>query len=77
MVEHDLVRAWKDRRYRRSLPEATRSRLPENPAGAVELPDDELAAVAGGLEVAAGASVIEPGGYTVGSWCPVALDPTA
>jgi len=44
----DIIRAWKDEHYRRALdPEALAS-LPPNPAGAVELGDAELSAVAGG-----------------------------
>ena len=48
MSNPDVIRAWKDAEYRDSLSEGERSRLPENPAGAVELPDSELDAAAGG-----------------------------
>lgn len=44
----DIVRAWKDEEYRRSLTEAQRAALPENPAGLVELTPAELERVAGG-----------------------------
>ena len=47
MSNIDIVRAWKDRRFRRSLGSAS---IPESPAGAVELTDDDLK-VAGGLAV--------------------------
>lgn len=44
----DIIRAWKDEGYRNSLSDADRATLPDNPAGTVELTDDELNAVAGG-----------------------------
>ncbi len=44
----DVVRAWKDEAYRASLSEDERSLLPENPAGMVELSDQELEGIAGG-----------------------------
>ena len=44
----NIIRAWKDAEYRNSLSEAELAALPENPAGLVELPDEEMAAVAGG-----------------------------
>lgn len=43
-----IIRAWKDDDYRLSLSETERALLPANPAGLVELTDDELAQVAGG-----------------------------
>ena len=44
----DLIRAWKDAEYRASLSDAERAALPAHPAGLVELPDEDLATVAGG-----------------------------
>jgi mersacidin/lichenicidin family type 2 lantibiotic len=44
----DVVRAWKDAGYRRSLSAEQLQRLPGNPAGPTQLSDDELM-VAGGL----------------------------
>ena len=44
----DIVKAWKDDAYRSSLSEAERAMLPENPAGVVELSDEELEGIAGG-----------------------------
>ncbi|MGO8790101.1 MAG: mersacidin/lichenicidin family type 2 lantibiotic [Terriglobia bacterium] len=49
MSHRNIVRAWKDEEYRMSLSEAERSRLPENPVGAVELTDADLAGAAGGI----------------------------
>ena len=48
MSDLDVIRAWKDPHYRRSLSAAELARLPENPAGLIELTDDELR-MAGGL----------------------------
>jgi len=42
MSRIDVVRAWKDAKYRRSLSPEERARLPESPAGLVELSDDDL-----------------------------------
>jgi mersacidin/lichenicidin family type 2 lantibiotic len=44
----DIVRAWKDAEYRKNLSDVQRAQLPTNPAGLVELMDDELDSVAGG-----------------------------
>jgi mersacidin/lichenicidin family type 2 lantibiotic len=49
MSRTDIVRAWKDAAYRASLTEAQRSQLPANPAGAVDLTDEEAATVEGRL----------------------------
>ena len=45
----DMIRAWKDAEYRESLSEAERAALPANPAGMVELAEEELAVAGGGL----------------------------
>ena len=42
----DIIRAWRDSDYRRSLTQAERAQLPEHPAGLVELDDIDLAGVA-------------------------------
>jgi mersacidin/lichenicidin family type 2 lantibiotic len=44
MSRQDIIRAWKDEEYRESLSEAERARLPEHPAGLIELADAELGA---------------------------------
>jgi mersacidin/lichenicidin family type 2 lantibiotic len=49
MTHLDIIRAWKDAAYRASLSEEQRMLLPEHPAGLIELTDDELDVVAGGL----------------------------
>lgn len=48
LSKKDIIRAWKDEEYRNSLSESERAQLPENPAGAIELPDEVLASAAGG-----------------------------
>lgn len=50
MSQHDVIRAWKDEEYRRGLSADQLAALPENPAGAVELDDDDLDS-AGGNEL--------------------------
>ncbi len=44
----NFIRAWKDAEYRNSLTAAELATLPANPAGLVELPEEEMAVVAGG-----------------------------
>lgn len=44
----DVIRAWKDEEYRSSLTEAQRTQLPENPAGLVDLTDEDITGVGGG-----------------------------
>ena len=48
MLLDKVIRAWKDPEYRLNLSEEEQEALPENPAGAIELTDDELDTVAGG-----------------------------
>ena len=47
----DIVRAWKDPEYRKTLSPAELEALPSNPAGSGRLSDEEVAAVSGGLPV--------------------------
>jgi mersacidin/lichenicidin family type 2 lantibiotic len=49
MSRINIIRAWKDEAFRQSLSDAERARLPQNPAGAVELTEAEAAAVEGQL----------------------------
>ncbi|RCJ19620.1 hypothetical protein A6770_05620 [Nostoc minutum NIES-26] len=44
----DVVRAWKDEEYRSSLTEAQRAQLPENPAGLIDIMDEETNEIIGG-----------------------------
>lgn len=52
MSRFDIIRAWKDETYRKSLSDADRAALPANPAGAVELTAAEAATVDGKLALA-------------------------
>jgi len=52
MARINILRAWKDAKYRASLSAAERAMLPANPAGAVELSAEEAASVEGKLAVA-------------------------
>jgi mersacidin/lichenicidin family type 2 lantibiotic len=52
MSRLDIIRAWKDAAYRRSLSSEQLKRLPMNPAGAVELTEAEAATVNGKLAMA-------------------------
>ena len=48
MANNDTIRAWKDEAFRLQLTDAEQAALPENPAGLIELSDDEMELVAGG-----------------------------
>ncbi len=50
----DIVRAWKDRRYRESLSAQEKLSLPANPIGEIELYEQDLAGVFGGLRPVSG-----------------------
>jgi len=49
MSKREIVRAWKDPIYRKSLTAEQQAALPASPVGAIELSDLELGAVSGGL----------------------------
>jgi mersacidin/lichenicidin family type 2 lantibiotic len=51
MSHKKTIRAWKDEDFRLSLSEAEIERLPGNPAGPVELTDEQLGVVAGGATI--------------------------
>ena len=48
MSHAEIVRAWRDPEYRSRLGKAERERLPQHPAGLIELAEVDLEAVAGG-----------------------------
>lgn len=50
MSLNHIIDAWRDEEYRESLDAETRSLLPENPAGEIELLEAELAEMCGGSE---------------------------
>ena len=48
MSTRNIIRAWKDAAWRNTLSAAERAALPQNPAGSVEISDEDLGKVAGG-----------------------------
>lgn len=48
MSNDKIIRAWKDAEYRNSLSAAERAQMPANPAGLMELTDEDLASANGG-----------------------------
>ncbi|GHO82067.1 mersacidin/lichenicidin family type 2 lantibiotic [Dictyobacter formicarum] len=47
----DIARAWKDAQYRGTLTNEELAQLPENPVGALELTDNDLASVSGAYSI--------------------------
>ena len=47
----DIARAWKDAQYRGTLTSKELAQLPENPVGALELTDSDLASVSGAYSI--------------------------
>ena len=50
MSDEDIIRAWNDEEYRSKLSDEEKAKLPPNPAGEVELTDEELSQIQGGLD---------------------------
>ena len=48
LTVNEIIRAWKDKQFRDSLSEEQRAQLPANPAGLVEIDDEQLVQVTGG-----------------------------
>jgi mersacidin/lichenicidin family type 2 lantibiotic len=48
--EEDIIRAWNDEEYRSKLSDEDKAKLPPNPAGEVELTDEELSQIQGGID---------------------------
>src|SRR6476619_6169673 len=48
MSKLDIIRAWKDEEYCESLSAADRLRIPQNPAGVIELTEQDMGDVEGG-----------------------------
>ena len=51
MFNKEIIRAWKDEDYLENLNEEKRTLLPENPAGIIELSDEDMELVAGGIDI--------------------------
>ncbi|MBW4623882.1 MAG: mersacidin/lichenicidin family type 2 lantibiotic [Cyanosarcina radialis HA8281-LM2] len=49
MSQENIIRAWKDENFRQQLSEQERALLPEHPAGSVELTDEEIRDISGGI----------------------------
>jgi mersacidin/lichenicidin family type 2 lantibiotic len=47
MTINNIIRAWEDPEYRKSLSDEERALLPEDPVGQMELTEDELAQIKG------------------------------
>ena len=63
MKKQQIIRSWRDPDYRDSLTAAERALLPEHPAAAIELSDDQLSLADGGRAVAPGAIPISINTY--------------
>jgi mersacidin/lichenicidin family type 2 lantibiotic len=50
MPKLDVVRAWKDEDYANSLTDVQKAMLPANPAGILELSDQDLHGASGGAQ---------------------------
>jgi mersacidin/lichenicidin family type 2 lantibiotic len=48
MTNKEIIRSWKDDTYLQNLGHKERTYLPDNPAGLIELTDEELLGVDGG-----------------------------
>ena len=48
MTVIDVIRAWEDPEYRKSLSAEERAKLPANPVGEIELTEDDLTEIRGG-----------------------------
>lgn len=62
-MKFDIVRAWKDEEYRKSLSEEELLCLPENPVGELELSDADLESVYGGRSAFVGCNSNYCSGY--------------
>jgi len=58
MVPEQIVRSWKNEDYRLSLSVDEQALLPENPAGLIELSDQELLGIDGGSDIGVSINVV-------------------
>lgn len=49
MSPNEIIRAWKDPKYRQGLEESERASLPPHPGGTVRLSDGDLSQIRGGV----------------------------
>ena len=73
MSKLDIIRAWKDEEYCLSLSDTQRASLPQNPAGIIELKEEDMLQAEGGttfsLTLGCDSLIFCP--YTLG--CPVTI----
>jgi len=73
MRNMNVIRAWKDEEYRAQLTPEELAYIPANPAGLIELQEDQLRSVTGGeVEPDATAGFFSTGccgGLTANTWC--------
>jgi mersacidin/lichenicidin family type 2 lantibiotic len=51
MSKRNIIRAWKDEKYRQSLSAKEKESMPPNPAGLIELSDAQLRQTVGGTPI--------------------------
>lgn len=69
MSTRNIIQAWKNPAYRKSLSPEERAALPENPAGSVELSDADLTGIAGGRPIDLPSSLMCPSRYVCTFLC--------
>ncbi|MDF5722620.1 MAG: mersacidin/lichenicidin family type 2 lantibiotic [Rhizonema sp. PD37] len=70
MSNIDIIRAWKDENYRDSLSDEQRSQLPPNPAGIIDLSEEEMESIVGGFKKGGlGLTLLGTGTGTTGNLC--------
>lgn len=67
-LDFDFVRAWRDPAYRRSLSSEQLARMPEHPAGVVDLSDEQLASATGGKGGEVMTTAMNCTLYSFGDW---------
>jgi len=70
MSKLDIVRAWKDEEYFNRLSASERLLLPENPAGVVELTDQDLQQAEGGTTIS-----LTFGCFSLFTYCTITIMP--
>ena len=68
MSLNHIIESWRDEEYRESLDSETRSLLPVNPAGEIELLEADLVGVDGGLAMMPPTTVSEVYNCNSFSW---------
>jgi mersacidin/lichenicidin family type 2 lantibiotic len=65
MNVHDIIRAWRDREFHEGLSSEELAKLPENPAGEIELFDEELNMIDGGTQSNNGCGSYGPSAWNI------------